>query len=239
MNLKKTFLFALLISLFAHLFLALFLQFADFNFKSMELAEPIWIELEPRERYFVDLRPPTWEKRPEDARFLGEYDIRVSEERIRESLPQVVLGEEKQKNGATGRRNTVLEGLGSRDYFADVKKGNHTYLNVLRFPGARYILRLKKAFGITWSPEVALEDDEFRRQLSVGKVEATVGFSIDTDGNLAEVFLHKSSGIDQYDQEAIRTIRASAPFASLTPEIRQLAGEDGLLRLSITFVVSL
>jgi TonB family protein len=67
-------------------------------------------------------------------------------------------------------------------------------------------------------------------------VDVVLGVSVDRAGALAETFVFKSSGIPTYDEEALRTVRASAPFSS-PPE--KFLENDGVLRMSWTFTVYL
>jgi len=69
-----------------------------------------------------------------------------------------------------------------------------------------------------------------------GSVDVVLGVSVNKGGELAELFVFRSSGIPAYDEEALRTVRASSPFAS--PPDKFLA-KDGLLRMSWTFSVYL
>ncbi len=116
------------------------------------------------------------------------------------------------------------EGL-SQDFFPDVKMGSRTYLNVDRFPQASYFVRLKKMFRMTWNPVPALTP--YRYQITQGQVSVVVGVSVDPKGRLAHLTVLKSSGIPSYDQEALRTIRASSPFSAppseLLDESRQIS----------------
>lgn len=122
------------------------------------------------------------------------------------------------------------------DFYPDFKRGKRTYLNVLRFPDVQYFVRLKRVFKLTFNPLAPLKEAYFANQITRGRIEAVLGVSLDASGNLAELFIFKSSGIEKYDQEALRTIKASSPFS--TPPAKLLEN-DGLLRMSWTFTVYL
>lgn len=122
------------------------------------------------------------------------------------------------------------------DFYPDFKRGANTYLNVERYPGVEYFVRLKHAFKITWNPVPSLGDYFTRNRVSVGSVGVVLGVSVNRQGELSELFVFRSSGIAEYDREALRTIRASAPFP--TPPEKFLA-TDGVLRMSWTFSVYL
>ncbi len=122
------------------------------------------------------------------------------------------------------------------DYYPDFKIGAHTYVNVLRYPDVEYFVRLKRIFKMTWDPVTALRREVANLSVSRGMVSCVLAVSVDKNGGLSELFVLKSSGLPIYDDEALRTIKASSPF-SAPPE--KFLKDDGLLRMSWTFVVYL
>ncbi len=121
----------------------------------------------------------------------------------------------------------------SEDYYPNYSHGAHTYVNVLRHPDVEYFVRLKRAFKQTWNPFPAAQQylaGDGARQNSIAVVLAV---SVDPGGNMSELFVLKSSGSGYYDDEALRTVRANAPFSS--PPARLL--KENLLRMSWTFIV--
>lgn len=129
----------------------------------------------------------------------------------------------------------VAEAL-PEDFYPDFKKGGRTYLNVLRFPDIQYFVRLKRVFKMTFNPQRALEEAYLTNQISRGQIATVLGVSVDRRGELAELFVFRSSGVEHYDQEALRTIKASSPF-SVPPQ--KLLDPDGVVRMSWTFIVYL
>ncbi|HPQ81634.1 MAG TPA: energy transducer TonB [bacterium] len=125
---------------------------------------------------------------------------------------------------------------GMDDFYPDFRRGAHTYLNVLRYPGVEYFVRMKRAFKIAFNPSPSLGEHFSRNIVSRGSVEVVLGVSVGRDGNLSELFVFRSSGIPAYDQESMRTVRVSAPFAS--PPGKFLS-DDGMLRMTWTFTVYL
>jgi len=122
------------------------------------------------------------------------------------------------------------------DYYPDYKLGTRTYLNVLRYPDIEYFVRMKRQFKMTFNPVPPLREYFAANRVTRGSVEVVLAVSVNGDGNLSELFVLNGSGIPTYDQEAIRTIRASAPFASPPDKFLK---DDGLLRMSWTFTVYL
>lgn len=218
---------------------------------------PIFLK-EGKDLYRIaDIAEPEVQIRPESAKFLGMYDSAVDRESVSAGRPLRAGGE---RMGRTGRlqkdargglfafdRKMFLEprnplaGEGGEagmpeDFYPDFRRDAHTYLNVLRYPGVEYFVRMKRAFKITFDPVPSLRSYFSANRVALGSVDVVLGVSVDEDGELAELFIFRSSGIPAYDDEALRTVRASAPFA--TPPDKFL-GDDGLLRMSWTFSVYL
>ncbi len=124
----------------------------------------------------------------------------------------------------------------SEDYFPDYKVADRTYLNVLRFPKVSYFVRLKKIFRTTFNPIPSLRAVFMSTQVSKGQVDVVLAVTLDRAGKLSELKILRSSGLQGYDQEAVRTIRDSAPFAAPPGE---LLDAGGLLRMAWTFTVFL
>lgn len=142
-----------------------------------------------------------------------------------------------------GNRKPVKEqtgdevGSGSKhadDFYPDLKRGDRTYLNVLRYPDIDYFVRLKRAFKVAFNPIPSLRNYFSQNRIAKGSVDVVLGVSVDRGGNIAELFVFTSSGIPSYDDEALRTVRSSAPFTS--PPAKFTA-DDGMLRMSWTFSV--
>ena len=126
------------------------------------------------------------------------------------------------------------EGGLSEDFFPDFKVGGKTYVNVLRYPEVEYFVRLKRIFRMTWDPVSAIRSKPVNLSVSRGVVSCVLGVSVDKSGNMSELFVLKSSGIPVYDEEALRTIRASSPFASPPSKFLE---KDGALHMSWTFAL--
>jgi len=122
------------------------------------------------------------------------------------------------------------------DFYPDYKIGPHTYLNVLRFPDIQYFVRLKRIFKMTFNPGPSLRSYMYSNLVSHGHIEVVLGVEVSPSGQLARLFVIRGSGFDRYDAEALRTVRASAPFAKPPSKILD---PDKKLRMSWTFTVYL
>lgn len=132
-------------------------------------------------------------------------------------------------------KTNLSSGNQGGDYLPNYKVGNRTYLNTLANPHISFFVELKKRFGIAFNPAPVL-----RRSLAqisgMGQVKTVWGLSVDRTGRVVDMKLIKSSGIQDYDYEAKRTMQSSAPY-SKPPE--NLMGSDQLLHMAWTFVVYL
>lgn len=247
----------LIASMAIHLLLLLFWNFPQRRSESAE-ERTIWIELDKKNLDIADILEPKVQERPKEYKFLGEFDSMTPEESVaarqgRED--QVSQGEDSPQQAEKKKMRAAedsKEGIFSakmkpekdsspnaalpEDFYPDFRRGPHTYLNVLRFPDVQYFVRLKRVFKLTFDPDSALREAALSQKISRGQIETVLGVSVDASGNLAEIFVFRSSGISRYDAEALRTIKSSAPF-SAPP--KKLLDADKLLRMSWTFVVYL
>ncbi|MBI4366671.1 MAG: TonB family protein [Deltaproteobacteria bacterium] len=136
----------------------------------------------------------------------------------------------------SARLGPGLAGALPEDYFPDYPHGGHTYVNVMKRPGVDYFVQLKRIFKMAWDPVPAIRAHAETAAIHRGVIKVVVGLGIDARGEMMELFVLRGSGMGGYDREALRTIRASAPFAA--PPATLVAG-DGQLRMSWTFIVYL
>ncbi|MBI2083875.1 MAG: TonB C-terminal domain-containing protein [Deltaproteobacteria bacterium] len=251
---------AILFSLLLHLLLLYF--FTHPLTLSKVASEELEVFLEKKQ--IADISPPEKEKRPEKARFLGLYDSQVEEEQVASTPYTAPSGrrivtdsegrdlpkKDQEGEGAQYAAKTpdtgVMEQEGEEDlgtvlpedFFPNIRVGERTYLNVLRYPKIGYFVRIKKIFKLTWDPRPALSQYFFANQIVSANVQATVCFQIDRKGNLRRAFVCRSSGLPLYDEEAIRVVRDSAPFETPPRELLKMDGNnDGVLDISWGFIV--
>ena len=257
---KKELTIALLVSVLLHIAAFLFLQWATLIFPSADQDEALEIFLARPEDgwHLADISEPAQQTKPSKSKFLGMYDQSVKEETVARSGPSRSSGrgtsdstsETKQPSKKQPKSDGDLFVMKSpvaedqartetgipEDFYPDFKYGEHTYINVLRYPDVEYFVRLKRIFKTTWDPISAIRRDMANLSVSRGVVSCVVAVSVDKGGELSELFVLKSSGLSNYDNEAIRTVRASSPFT--TPPEKFLE-DDGVLRMSWTFMVYL
>lgn len=134
------------------------------------------------------------------------------------------------KPGAPGEPDSFVN-----DFFPDIKIGGKTYLNTAAFPDVQYFTQLKRIFRMRFSPATPLRAHFAGNRVVVGKVNVSMAVTVSADGRLKDLFIIKSSGIPGYDEEALRTIRESAPFAAPPAKVM----EGGELRMNWNFITYL
>lgn len=263
-NLAPSFFFSFLAHVF--LVLLLFLSTKYFSLQPAEQEQVVEIfplNEENGEYKIADIAPPKNQSRPKTAKYAGIYDSSVEHETVRRKNSRVDsrdAGDAQRKSakkaGAKkniydfdkslfykqqitqarneGVHNVDIGGGGNEDYFPNYTYGDHTYLNVHRFLHLDYFVRLKRAFRVAFSPEHAVVPH--LAQINRGQLSTVVGVSVNAQGELTELFVLRGSGLSDYDQEVMRTVKVSSPFPSPPTEMLQ---KDKMLRMSWTFTLYL
>lgn len=128
-------------------------------------------------------------------------------------------------------------GGGGFDYLSDVEEGEKTLLNRKRSRYWSFMERLKEGVAREWNPV-----DEYRRRDPYGNVYGVkdrytvVNMTLNSDGSMRTLYVAKSSGLDFYDREAVRALRAAAPFPN-PPE--GLKDQDGLIHINFGLLLDL
>ncbi len=125
------------------------------------------------------------------------------------------------------------------DFFPNYKHGEHTYINIWRYPSISYFVELKQTIMLAWNPNPTVQE-HFDVLYHTGAIKTVLGIAIDDRGNLQEAFVLKSSGVAAYDAEALRAFTASAPFFAPPHELLALDGRaDNVLHISAQFYMYL
>ncbi|MFP4598715.1 MAG: energy transducer TonB [Persicimonas sp.] len=126
-------------------------------------------------------------------------------------------------------------GGGSVDYLRDVEEGDKTLLNRKKSRYWTFMHRLKEQVAEEWSP-----GEEYRRRDPNGKVYGVkdrftnLRITLNGDGSLRSLYVAHPSGLDFYDQEAVRAVKEASPFMN-PPE--GLKDKDGLIHISFGFTL--
>lgn len=262
MGLKKSITIAVIISAILHITAFYFFYFVSemVNSEDASIVE-IYLDQPDGGWQIADIPEPREQFQPDKAKFLGMYNQRVKDETVATAKELARRGEAerpaaekekkqdlykfdkglfvmkgpvaKEKTEASSGSQDYLTGSLPEDFYPDYKFGEHTYVNVQRYPEVEYFVRLKRIFKTTWNPASALRRAMASTSIYQGAMAVVLAVSVDKTGGLSELFVLKSSGIADYDDEALRAIKASSPF-SAPPE--KFIKDDGLLRMSWTFV---
>lgn len=211
----------------------------------------------------ADIEKPQKEETPKEATAQGLYNQRVEKETVATSTqpqkkPSQRASQEKKQTHQQEpkkefsqkkvedlifKKEEVIPGMPEQaeepfrsegDFLPNYTIGNRTYLNTLANPNIAYFVELKRKFKLTFNPVPALR--AHINEISRGKIDVILGVSVNAQGNIADLIIIRTSGIQAYDQEGIRTVRASSPFTS--PPSNLLA-PDQLLHMAWTFSVYL
>jgi TonB family protein len=94
-----------------------------------------------------------------------------------------------------------------------VEEGESTILNAREFKYATYFNRVYRGIGAQWDPERAYQlRDPALSLYPIQDRRTVVYLKLDENGAVKELRLVKGSGLGFLDQEAMRAIRAAAPF---------------------------
>ncbi|WP_242354584.1 MULTISPECIES: TonB family protein [unclassified Anaeromyxobacter] len=112
----------------------------------------------------------------------------------------------------------------------DVEEGDATGLNTRRFRFAEFFLRVKRAIAREWDPNRTWDARDPASQRYGRRTRGTtVDIVLEPAGGVRDVRLVASSGLDFYDREVVRAIRAASPFPNPP---RALVGADGRILLA-------
>jgi TonB family protein len=119
-----------------------------------------------------------------------------------------------------------LAGGGSPDKLDHVEEGDGTFLNTREWKYATYFNRIKQAVSSTWNPQRALDQRDPDRSLFGNRDRYTLlTVTLDTTGQLKEVVVKKTSGMDFLDKTTVEAFKKAQPFANPPPGIVEPNGE--------------
>lgn len=253
---KRPITFFLFLSLLVHLlFLIFFWKNLDLFNKRQVPPHPVWVELKKMElpQRIADIPQPAKEEIPDQPSAQALYNQKVKEEMVQQSpvtsheSPKAQTQPAPKKKKLDDLKPTFDELYGMKppqqstpdlltndDYFPDYKVGGHTYLNTLANPNIAYFVELKRRFKNTFNPVPSIRRN--LNEISRGKIEVVLGVSVNSRGELADLVVIRSSGLEDYDREGVRTVRSSSPFSAPPSHLLQ---PDGLIHMAWTFVVYL
>ncbi|QDG54502.1 TonB family protein [Persicimonas caeni] len=128
-------------------------------------------------------------------------------------------------------------GGGSIDYLRDVKDGEKTLLNRKKSRYWSFMHRFKMAVLEQWKGgEVYRQRDPYGKVYGVKDRYSVLGIALNGDGSLRKIHVERPSGLDFWDEEAVRAIREAAPFPN-PPE--GLKDRDGIIHIRFGFLLDI
>lgn len=118
------------------------------------------------------------------------------------------------------------------DALSDLPQGDGTYLNTREWKYAGFFNRVKQAVSAQWDPTGRLRSKN--KQLGIAERVTVLAVSLRPDGSVADLFVAKSSGVDDLDQEAMKAFEKAQPFANPPAALV----ENGFISFSFGFLVS-
>lgn len=124
-------------------------------------------------------------------------------------------------------------GGGSVDHLDDVENGDENSLNSRKVIYASFFNRMKRAVAQNWDPATVWRRADPQGSVYGFKTRITsVRVSLTPNGALAKIVVTDSSGVQDLDDEAVRSFHAAAPFPN-PPD--QLVEKSGLITFGFSF----
>jgi TonB family protein len=101
-----------------------------------------------------------------------------------------------------------------------LEEGDETWLNSREFKYATYINRMRQGIGQHWYPRVreAVRERDPDGSVFLYKERTVVlGLTIDTEGNVKDLSVMRSSSMDFFDRVAVASVQAAQPFPNPPP----------------------
>lgn len=135
---------------------------------------------------------------------------------------------------ASAMRKT-FGGPSSIDHADGVDEGDATILNTARWKYASFFNRVRNAIDEEWEPgDVHKAHDPDGRVFGTRPRRTQLVVRLNPDGSLSRVRLDHSSGAPHLDEEAIRAVRAAAPFVN--PPAGLIDPDTGFIEFAFGFI---
>jgi TonB family protein len=143
------------------------------------------------------------------------------------------------KKGLRGSAQDLARTFGRRgslDSLEDVEEGNENLLNTKRTKFASFFNRVRNAVAQHWHPEVVHAARDPYGKIYGSKTRTTrLRISLNQDGSVHRIWVDRPSGVDYLDEEAIRAVRAAAPFTN--PPRQLMDPESGMVDFQFNFIL--
>jgi TonB family protein len=158
-------------------------------------------------------------------------------ERSSPGVAEVAPSEEQRPLGTEAGTERVggatSEGGGApNDALTEVPQGDGTVLNTREWRYAAFFNRVKQAVASKWDPNGRLRLKN--RNVGFNDRVTMLHVALRPDGSLADVYVAKSCGIDELDQEAVKAFEQAQPFSNPPAALV----DDGAIRFAFGFTLT-
>jgi TonB family protein len=111
-----------------------------------------------------------------------------------------------------------ISGAAANDHLADIDEGEGTFLNTKEWKYASFFNRVKQSVGMRWNPNALLRQRDPTGNIYGGHDRYTLlNVTLTDRGNVKEIYVEKSCGVDFLDVEAIQSFERAQPFPNPPP----------------------
>jgi TonB family protein len=130
-----------------------------------------------------------------------------------------------------------ISGAAANDHLQDVDEGEGTFLNTKEWKFASFFNRVKQSVGMHWNPGAQLRLRDPTGNIYGGRDRYTVlNVTLTDHGQVKEIFVEKSCGLDFLDLEAIQSFERAQPFPNPPPGLVQ---NDTSVKFSFGFFLEM
>jgi TonB family protein len=128
-------------------------------------------------------------------------------------------------------------GAAPNDHLKDVEEGDGTFLNTREWKYSSFFNRVKQSVGTHWNPNAVLMRRDPSGQTYSGRDRYTLlNITLDERGQVADISIEKSSGLDFLDMEAVESFKRAQPFPNPPPGLLE---DDSKVRFTFGFFMEM
>ncbi|MBU8900073.1 energy transducer TonB [Corallococcus sp. H22C18031201] len=128
-------------------------------------------------------------------------------------------------------------GAAPNDNLRDVDEGDATMLNTREWKYASFFNRVKQSVGMHWNPNQQMQMRDPTGSTYSGKDRYTLlSITLDEKGQVKDIQVDKSSGLDFLDMEAVSSFKRAQPFPNPPSG---LLGQDATVRFQFGFFLEM
>ena len=166
----------------------------------------------------------------------GKSDVLVESESGQVSSAEANASQLPRLTGSQSLLEESIGAPGSLDRVDDVEQGDKNQFNSKEFRYASFFNRLRDAIAQHWEPQPILRARDPHGNVFGVKTRTTgLKIRLTPNGQVVDLRVMQSSGIDFLDDEAMRAVRAAAPFSN--PPSGLVSKQSGYIEFDFGFVV--